>query len=80
MIPAKSIEDVFAEHRERLMAIPEVVGIAQGLHNNKPCIKVYVRRKTAEADQEIPQVIEGYAVVIEETGEIRALPDDSGIS
>ena len=75
-MPAKSIEDVFAEHRERLMAIPEVVGIARGLHDNKPCIKVYVSRKTVKADQELPRVIEGYAVVIEETGELHALPDE----
>ncbi len=76
VMPSRSIEDVFAEHRERLMAIPAVVGIAQGRHDNKPCIKVYVSKKDAESIQDIPQTLEGYAVVIEETGEFRALPDD----
>lgn len=73
---SRSIEELFAEHRERLMAIPGVVGIAQGRRDDKPCIKVYVSEKSAESIQEIPQTLEGYAVVIEETGEFRALPDD----
>jgi hypothetical protein len=35
---------------------------------------VLVIEKTPELAQKIPDIIEGYQVVIEETGEIRALP------
>ncbi len=70
----KTIEEVLKEHTEELMSIPGVVGIGQGLCNNKPCIKVFVIERTPELEQEIPKSLEGYPVMIEETGEIRALP------
>ncbi len=70
----KAIEKVIKEHGEELMTVPGVVGMAQGLCNNKPCIKVYVIKKTPELDKKIPENIEGFPVSIEETGEIRALP------
>ncbi len=70
----KTIEEVLKEHTEELMSIPGVVGIGQGLCNNKPCIKVFVIEKTPELEQEIPSSLEGYPVMIVETGEIRALP------
>ncbi len=71
---AKTIEEVLKEHTEELMSIPGVVGIGQGLCNDKPCIKVFVIEKTPELAQKIPNSLEGYQVIIEETGEIRALP------
>lgn len=70
----KTIEEVFKEHTEELMSLPGVVGTAQGLCDDKPCIKVYVIKKTPELDQKIPDIIEGYRIMIEETGEFRALP------
>lgn len=44
---AKTIEEVLKEHTEELMSLPGVVGTAQGLYNNKPCLKVYVIEKNA---------------------------------
>ncbi len=73
-VTAKTIVEVLKEHTEELMSIPGVVGIGQGLCNGKPCIKVLVIEKTPELAQKIPDIIEGYQVVIQETGEIRALP------
>ena len=70
----KTIEKVLKEHTNGLMSVPGVVGTAQGLCNDKPCIKVYVIEKTPELDQKIPNNLEGYPVSIEGTGEIRALP------
>lgn len=72
----KRIEAVLKEHTTALMAVPGVVGTAHGLCNNKPCIKVYVVNKTPELDQKIPDILEGYPVIIEETGEFRALPEN----
>ncbi|MBW2647058.1 MAG: hypothetical protein JRE23_12970 [Deltaproteobacteria bacterium] len=58
------------------MSLPGVVGTAQGLCDNKPCIKIYVIKRTPELDEKIPDILEGYPVIIEETGEIRALPEN----
>jgi hypothetical protein len=71
---AKTIEEVLKEHTEDLMSIPGVVGTAQGLCDDRDCIKVFVIEKTPELDQKIPNTLEGYPVMIEETGEFRALP------
>lgn len=68
-----SVEEVLKAHTALLMGLPGVVGTAQGLCDGKPCIKVYVIRKTPELDRKIPGNLEGYPVVIEETGEIKAL-------
>jgi hypothetical protein len=73
-MPAKAIDEVLREHAKSLMSIPGVVGTAQGLCDDKPCIKVYVIEETPELEGKIPQIIGGYPVMIEETGEIRALP------
>ena len=73
-VPAKAIEKVLKEHTGELMSIPGVVGTGQSLCDDKPCIIVYVIQETPELDQKIPRILEGYPVMIEETGEIRALP------
>ncbi len=75
-VPAKTIVEVLKEHTEELMSLPGVVGTAQGLCNDNPCIKVLVIEKTPELTQKIPNSLEGYPVMIEETGEIRSLPED----
>ena len=69
----KSIEAVLTEHTSTLMALPGVVGTAQGSCSGKPCIKVYVAEKTPELLKQIPSSLEGYPVEVQETGEIRAL-------
>lgn len=74
IVAGKSIDAVLQEHTDELMAIPGVVGTAQGLCKNKPCIIVFVTRKTAELEKKIPRELDGYPVELEETGEVRALP------
>jgi hypothetical protein len=71
--PEKTIEAVLREHTDRLMALPGVVGTAQGLCDGKPCIRVFVVTKTADLLVQIPDVLEGYTVEVQETGVIRAL-------
>jgi hypothetical protein len=71
---SKPIAEVLKEHTKSLMTVPGVVGTGQGLCEGKPCIKVFVIKKTPELEQKIPETLEGYPVVIEETGEIKALP------
>ena len=69
----RSIKAVLKEHTNRLMALPGVVGTAQGLCDGAPCIKVMVVKKTPELMKQIPASLEGYRVEVQETGVIRAL-------
>lgn len=71
---SKPIEQVLKEHTPHLMAQPGVVGTAQSLCAGSPCIRVFVLRTTPELKDKIPQELDGYPVVLEVTGEIRALP------
>ena len=76
-MPAKTIEQVQEAHTEHLMSLPGVVGTAVGEVGGKPCIKVFVTEKTAEIEKGVPDSLEGYPVVVEETGEFKALDQDS---
>lgn len=71
----RTIEEVLKAHTGELMSLPGVVGTAQGLCANQPCIKVYVEKMGAGTGEKIPDSIEGYPVEIEETGMFRALPE-----
>ena len=68
----KTIEEALRQHTNSLMSLHGVVGTGQGLCDGRPCIKVFIGRKTPELLRQIPAEIEGYAVVVEETGDIRA--------
>lgn len=68
----KSIEKVLEEHTQYLMNIPGVVGTAIGECDDEPCIKVLVNTLNEELEMKIPSSIEGYTVVIEEVGDIKA--------
>ena len=72
----KPIEQVLKEHTEELMALPGVIGTGQGLCSGQPCIKVFVSKKTAKLEKKIPKNLEGYPVVIQETGKFKALPNN----
>ena len=74
-VPQKTIEQVQAEHTDAWMALPGVVGIAIGEAEGEACIKVLVVEKTKELTSKIPSSVDGYRVILQETGEIRALDD-----
>jgi hypothetical protein len=69
----REINAVLAAHDKELLAIPGVVGVYVGTLEDRriPCLKVMLARKTPESGRKIPRAIEGYPVVVEETGEIR---------
>ncbi len=73
LMPEKTIEAVLKEHTNTLMSLPGVVGTAQGECAGKPCIKVFVVKKTSDLLKQIPATLDGYAVEIQVTGEIKAL-------
>ena len=71
----KNINDVLGDCREELMAVPDVAGVCIGLHpdDGLPCLKVLVVKETEEHRQRVPGSIEGYPVVIEESGNVRPI-------
>ena len=70
-MPAKTIEEVLKQHTDSLMAIPGVVGVGQGLCDGMDCIKVFVSAKTMSLEEKIPDEIDGYAVELVVSGEIK---------
>jgi len=56
-----------------IVAVVAVLGIAIGECEGNPCIKVLVVAETPQLVYEIFPTLDRYSVVIEETGEIRAL-------
>ena len=72
-MPPRTIQEVLKTHTPELMSISGVVGTALGEQKGELCIKVLVVQKTSELSQKIPSTLEGFPVVIQQTGEIRAL-------
>jgi len=70
------IDAVLKQHTDRLLSLPGVVGTAISECEGNPCIKVLVVKKTPELAKWIPSALDGFPVVIEESGEIRALDPD----
>lgn len=71
--PEKPISAVLREHTDSLLSVPGVVGTAQGLCDGKPRIKVLVVKRTSELLDQIPDVLGGYTVEVQETGVFQAL-------
>src|SRR6266576_4586944 len=73
--PKRDINAVLAAHDKELLAVPGVVGVYVGTlkDGRTPCLKAMLASENPETERKIPSVIEGYMVVIEITGEIRAL-------
>jgi len=71
----RTIEQVQEEHTGQWMAIPGVVGTAIGQDKGKPCILILTASNTKEVREKIPTTADGYPVVVQYTGEIRALED-----
>ena len=71
----RDINAVLRDHDQELMAIPGVVGVYVGLldDNRTSCLKVMVIQKTPELERKIPKSLEGYPVVLDETGVIRPM-------
>lgn len=55
------------------MSLPGVVGTALGSIAGDPCIKVFIARSTSNLLRQLPSEIDGYPLVVQETGEFKAL-------
>jgi hypothetical protein len=69
------IKTIKKKYEERLMQLPNVMGVGLGEKGGKRVIKVFVTRKIPESSlrsgEVIPDVLEGFEVDVEEMGEVR---------
>ena len=72
---ARTIEQVHRENADAWMALPGVIGTAIGRHGGKPCILILTEADNEQIRQHVPPTVEGYPVVIQHTGDIRALEE-----
>ena len=70
---SKPIQQLLREHTAEWMAVPGVVGTAIGEFEGQPCIRILVTQKTDELAANLAGFLEGHRVVVEATGEFRAL-------
>jgi hypothetical protein len=72
--PVKPIAFVLAAHTDTWMKIPGVEGTGETKMDGKPAILIFVDTLTDSLRSQLPQSVEGYPIVIQESGEIKALP------
>lgn len=69
-----SIKDAKRKHSRWLRSLDaEINGVAVERRDGKEYIAVYVRKSTTHVRQAVPRELDGYAVQIQEVGEIVAL-------
>ncbi len=77
-VPERSIEEVQEAHTPGWMELPGVVGTGIGLCDDEPCIRVFLSEPSPEAEEAIPEEVEGYRVELVVTGPFRPrLPPDT---
>ena len=65
--------EVIARHADRILAMAGVVGMAEGLCNNQPCIQIHLARDDDAVRKSLPALLDGYPVVAIVTGEAELL-------
>ncbi|MDZ7314926.1 MAG: hypothetical protein ONB24_02260 [candidate division KSB1 bacterium] len=68
-----TINEVVAKHRDFFMKIPGITGIGVGREGEKEVIVVLVIESRRQLLRRIPGELEGFPVVIRESGAIEAL-------
>lgn len=67
-MPETTLSDVIAAHLDEWFALDDVAGIAEGMLDGLPCIKIYLVQANSRTSLELPAEIDGYPVLIEVTG------------
>lgn len=74
VVHKKDINQVLNTHAKDLMEIEGVTGLFVGqTDKGEPCIKIMVIEKNENLEKIIPRFLEGYPVVIHESGVIRPM-------
>ncbi len=70
---ADDIKQIKAEHEQRLLALPGVVSIGIGLDaDGNQAIVVGVEKDDPQLARQIPDELDGYAVIVRQVGSIEA--------
>lgn len=69
----KDLKKIKEKYEMKFMELDGVEGVGIGEYLGKPCINVYVSKKTKPIEELIPQDLEGYPVRLVPTGEFKAL-------
>jgi hypothetical protein len=72
-----AIESAIREHSDALMALVGVEGLGQGLCDGEPCIRVFVANAAPEVIRQVRDILQGFLVDIEETGDFQAFTDSA---
>ena len=68
-----TISEVKARHQDRLLNLPGVVSVGVGLdESGQHAIIVGLDRRREQTIRDLPMTLEGYPVVVQVVGEIRA--------
>ncbi|RPI02983.1 MAG: hypothetical protein EHM72_02750 [Calditrichaeota bacterium] len=67
------VKEIKEKYQRTLMQIPGVIGVGIGLHEEEFVINVLVVKKTRLLLKRLPGELDGFRVVIQETGIIKAL-------
>jgi len=68
-----AIGEALQDLLDQVMALPGVVGVAEGRRQTQRCLKVFLVKKTPARLCRIPTSVKGYPVDVEETQGLRAL-------
>jgi len=65
---------VLQQHTDRLMTIPGVVGLAQGIWEGQLCLNIFVEDHLPQPLSGIPASLEDYPVLLIPIGPLSVLP------
>ena len=72
------IAHVIDRHSPELLEIPGVVGLAEGERDGQPVVQILIVRRTPDLLARLPRTLDGYPVVVVESGEIRSQGETGG--
>ena len=75
MLDLRAIERVLEQHRERLMAVPGVLGTAIGFRDGKLCVRVFVSSAFRDRDA-LPKQLGEFPVMIDSSDTFIATDSD----
>jgi len=68
----RPISEVLAAHTPDWMKLTGVIGTGETRKDGKPAIMIFTDSLSPEAKAKLPTQVEGYPVVIQETGTVKA--------
>ena len=69
----QSLSLVIARNATKLMGIPGVVGVYEGVSDGKPVLRVMVLSRADSTMEKIPKTLEGYDVEVEVSGPVKPM-------